>query len=199
MAISKIITDVIEQFKKGENTNAVCDAIDKQIAELVEVFDGIETLTNIDKAEGKQLDAIGDILCLTRAEAALLCGDTIYFEVLEDEPYRRYLKYKAICNASSCNYYSLIESIKAIIGEDTSIVYSEDEDYPATIFLDIAASEDGKIYLEAIPPIKSAGITIRYITSYLGTIEISHDVSVYKTGIACGTHYCGTWPESSDE
>lgn len=197
MAINKIITDVIEQFNSGSVTNALCDAIDRQLEELEEIFNEVLTLTNLDAAEGKQLDAIGDILCLTRAEAALLCGGTIYFKVLDDEPYRKYLKYKAISNASDGTYYTLISSLKQIIGEDTDIVYSEDADYPATILLDIAASDEGKLYLDAIPPIKSAGVQVRYLTSISATIEISHDLSVYKTGIACGTHYCGTWPEES--
>lgn len=195
MAVRKIISDLLEQFKNGATTNAVCDAIDKQLEELEAVFNGILTLTNIDVAEGKQLDAIGDILCLTRAEAALLCGGTIYFKVLDDEPYRKYLKYRAISNAGDGTYYTLISSLKQIIGEDTDIVYSEDEDYPATILLDVAASDDNKIYLDAIPPIKSAGVQVRYLTSISATIEISHDLNVYQTGIACGTHFCGTWPE----
>lgn len=196
MEIKKIITDVIEQFKSGENTNALCNAIDKQISDLMAACDQVQLLTNIDAAEGKQLDNIGDILCLTRSQAALLCGDTIFFEEMTDEPYRRYLKYKAIRDASDCTYYSLISSLKAILGEDASIVYSEDADYPATILLDITPNNDDKVYLDAIPPIKSAGVTVRYITSYGTTIEIAHDLTHYKSEILCGTHYCGTWPEN---
>lgn len=196
MAVRKIIFDLLEQFKNGTITNAVCDAIDSQLVEVEAVFNDILNLTNIDKAKGKQLDAIGDILCLTRAEAALLCGGTIYFKVLDDEPYRKYLKYKAISNAGDGTYYTLISAIKQIVGEDTDITYSEDKDYPATIILDISASDDNKIYLDAIPPIKPAGVQVRYQTSISEAIEISHDLDVYKSdGILCGTHYCYTWPE----
>lgn len=195
MAIKSIEFDLPEQFRGRVNTKALCDVLDKQIAELEEVYSSIEAQTCIDNAVGVQLDRIGEIVGLTRAEAGLLCGQTIYFDVVDDERYRRYLKYKAYKNSNDCTYYSLINSVKAILGESTIIEYTEDPNYPATIILDIQAADSETIYLGDIPPIKPAGVKVEYMVDAFTTIEVSHDIKYYiSDGIYCGTHFCGTYP-----
>lgn len=194
MVIKGIETDLPEQFRNRKNTSALCEVLNKQLSELVSVFDSIEGQTCIDKAVGVQLDRIGEIVGLTRAEAGLLCGQTIYFDVVDDERYRRYLKYKAFRNSNDCTYYSLINSMKAILGSSTVIEYTEDPNFPATIILDIQAEDGETVYLGDIPPIKPAGVKVEYMVEAFTTIELSHDIKYYLSGIACGTHFCGTYP-----
>lgn len=194
MTIKGIETDLPEQFKNRENTAALCEVLNKQLTDIAAVLDAVESQTSIDNAVGVQLDRIGEIVGLTRAEAGLLCGQTIYFDVVDDERYRRYLKYKAFHNSNDCNYYSLINSMKAILGSSTVIEYTEDPDFPATIILDIQAADGETVYLGDIPPIKPAGVKVEYMVEAFTTIEIFHDLKHYLSGIACGTHFCGTYP-----
>lgn len=195
--IKSIESDFPEQFKHRNNTYKICTALDRQINEFANAVEQILSLTNINVATGTQLDRIGEIVGLTRAEAGLLCGQSIYFDVVDDDRYRKYLKYKAFRNSNDCTYYSLINAMKEILGSSTVIEYSEDEGYPATIILDIQPASGETLNLGDIPPIKPAGVKVEYKVDELTTIEISHDIRFYFGGIACGTHYCGTYPPKS--
>lgn len=197
MKIKGVETDLLEQFRNRPNTEALCAAINRQLDILVSVFEQIAFNTNIDNAAGKQLDSIGNIVGLTRAEASLLCGKTIYFESLDDERYRRYLKYKAFRNSNDGTYNSLVKAMQAVLGSDVTIAYEEDKDFPATIILDIMGDNSEKIYLGEIPPIKPAGVSVEYKVKERAKIEVSHILEVYISGIACGTHFCGTYPLKS--
>lgn len=191
-----IITDLLEQFKGKPNIEALCDVFDKQIKELTDAFDAIQYETSLDTAVGKQLDRIGDILGLTRAEAALLCGESIQFEVLNDERYRKYLKYAAYRSSNGCTYYDLIDALKAVWGDSGTIKYIENKNYPATIILDLSTGDGETLHLGDIPAIKPAGVNIEYRTSISSKIKITHEIHWYVGGIACGTHYCGTYPDT---
>lgn len=195
MKIKGIESDLLEQFKGRPNTAVICSAINNQLDMLAEVFEKIAFTADIDTAVGKQLDCIGDIVGLTRAEAGLLCGRTIYFESVDDERYRRYLKYKAFRNSNDCTYNSLVKAMQAILGKDVKIGYEENKDFPATIILDVMG--DGKIYLGEIPPIKPAGVNVEYKVEERTKIEVTHEIKVYISGIVCGTHFCGTYPPNS--
>ena len=137
MKINGIEADLLEQFRGRPNTAALCAAVNRQLNELAEVFGQIAFNTDIDTAIGKQLDYIGDIVGLTRAEAGLLCGQSVYYEPVDDERYRRYLKYKAFQNSSDGTYYSLVKAMQTILGGGSKIDYTEDENFPATIIFDI--------------------------------------------------------------
>lgn len=197
MKIKGIETDFPEQFKNRKNLTALCVAFNRQFTELADVFQAVCDSSDIDRASGAQLDKIGDIVGLTRAQAGLLCGQTIYFDVVDDERYRRYLKYKAFRNSNDCTYYSLITSLKAILGNDVQIEYREDKEFPATVIVDVSADGDGTVYLGEIPPIKPAGVGVEYQVESHATIEVSHEIFIYTSGIACGTHFCGTYPPKS--
>lgn len=195
MEIKSVLTDFPEQFKKGQNFNALCRAFDNQFKAITDTLEQIMSGTNIETATGKQLDMIGDIVGLTRAEAGLLCGQTIYFDVVDDDRYRKYLKYKALRNSSDGTYYSLITALKAILGSSAEIQYTEDPNYPATIILDINTGAGDNIYLVYIPPIRPAGVNVEYKIDAKATIEVSHEVVVsHSDYIFCGTHFCGTYP-----
>lgn len=194
MKINGIETDLLEQFRDRPNTAALCAAINKQLNALAEVFEQIAYNTNIDTATGRQLDNIGDIVGLTRAEAGLLCGQSVYYEPVDDERYRRYLKYKAFQNSSDGTYYSLVKAMQTILGRGSKIDYVEDENYPATIIFDIGTGATNELSLSGIPPIKPAGVSVEYKVDTKSTIELSHEIRYYIGGVACGTLYCGQYP-----
>lgn len=194
MKINKIETDLLEQFRNRKNIDAICNALDKQTQALSEAFNAIAYETNIDAAVGKQLDRIGNIVGLTRAEAGVLCGQTGYFDIVDDEMYRKYLKYKAFRNSSDCTYQSLITALRAILGETAEIDYEEDENFPATIILEVRTGKD-EVSIGGIPPLKPAGVSIEYKIDTRATLELSHSIKYYYSQLACGTINCGEWPK----
>ena len=194
MKINGIEADLLEQFRGRPNTAALCAAVNRQLNELAEVFGQIAFNTDIDTAIGKQLDYIGDIVGLTRAEAGLLCGQSVYYEPVDDERYRRYLKYKAFQNSSDGTYYSLVKAMQTILGGGSKIDYTEDENFPATIIFDINTGGSNELSLSGIPPIKPAGVSVEYKVDTRSTIELSHKIRYYIGGGACGTLYCGQYP-----
>ena len=212
MSLDKLIKDFPFQFRGKEKIEALCNALDRQYAELFDVFSSVKLDTSIDNAVGKQLDYIGDVVGLTRAEGALLCGNEIYFEVLDDDRYRSYLKYKAYKNANNCTYEDVINQLKTILGED-GFLYSEDINYPATILITVNRNKEGAVSLVSIPTVSPAGVSVLYSDKIAKTITVGYEmkeqlenikatvsISVDEIAIArsidmfCGTFYCGTRP-----
>lgn len=192
-----ISTDLLEQFKGKPNIEALCKVLDNQIKQLTDTFDKIEYETSLDTARGKQLDKIGEIVGLTRAEGALLCGEKINFNVLDDARYRKYLKYAAYMGSNSCTYYDLINSLQMVWGDTGTVKYIEDSTKPATIVLELSTGNEETLHLGDIPSIKPAGVDIQYRISLTRKIRIAHEIHFYTSGIACGTHYCGTYPSKA--
>ena len=193
MVLDNLIKDFPAQFQGKKKIEALCSAFDEQVAELLDVFASIREDTSLDNAEGKQLDLIGDIVGLTRAEGALLCGKEIYFNVLEDDRYRPYLKYKAYKNSNSCTYSDIIKELNIVAGID-NIRYEEDEEYPATFMLSVPLS-DKQIDIGSIPTLAPAGVSVLYKFSLGSTINVKMipTINVAST-VYCGTFNCGTHP-----
>lgn len=197
-----MVLDVLDnilpnQFKGKKNIEALLYAFDKQSEELIDVFYSIKFETALDTAVGKQLDRIGEIVGLTRAEASLLSGSETYFNFLEDERYRAYLKYKAYKNSNNCTYDDLIKELLLIWGVD-KVVYEESDDYPASAILTIPLSNDGEVNsIGQIPTLASAGVSVIYKYKGGATINVSMVSDIHVTRIApCGTFYCGTFPRT---
>lgn len=214
-AIQPVLTDLLDQFKNGAQedhsaTKAICDAVDRQIKDIMAALDSILLFTNLDVATGVTLDHIGDILCLSRAQASFIVGNAVYYEVQEDdEVYRKYLKYKALQNVSQGTYDDVLKAIQAVLDDSTQVDCYEDPEYPATIFVTITdttdTDEDGnstnsnsadKMYLETIPPIHPAGVLVYYRSQHDVSIELSFDRAAYAREVQyCGTLRCGTYPD----
>lgn len=197
-SIKSVITDLLEQFKGKPNIDGVSAAVDRQIQELVDAYNQIQYETALYTAYGVQLDKIGDIVGLTRAEAGLLCGDTIYLDVLDDETYRKYLKYQAFKNSNDCTYYDLVKAMKMVWDVD-EIDYIEDPDYPATIILSTPTMSGGEpVDLSEIPPIHPAGVGLTFLFLVKTVIEVHCTISYISYGTPlCGTIDCGTYPETA--
>ena len=94
----------------------------------------METLLYIETAEGINLDRIGEIVVLSRADAGLLAAQAgnLDFDVIDDARYRKYLKYKILANTSNATYKDIITAVKMIWGVD-KVSYSENLDGPASL------------------------------------------------------------------
>lgn len=191
-----LINDFPEQFKEKKLILGLTRAFDKQLGELLGVFQQLQTDLSLDHAEGKQLDLIGDIVGLTRAEAGLLCGDEIFFPILEDRRYRQYLKYKAYKNSNNCTYYDLIQQLQTVWGVD-EIQYEEDELYPATIIVtaSLLTPEGGPADISYVPSVHPAGVGFLYRYRLKYVIQVGKLLTLYGyEQPMCGAVVCGVYP-----
>lgn len=125
--------DVPEQFKNQRNIKVLLDALAAQLDDLATFFRDLITARTIAAAQGKQLDYIGDIVDLTRAEAtAISTRDSI----MDDDMYRRYLLYKIALNMSNCTLQDIYDAINNFA--DDVAFYSEDPAHQATIILKVS-------------------------------------------------------------
>lgn len=122
--------DVPEQFKRQPNIKVLLDALAAQLDELATFYRDLLTARTIANAEGKQLDYIGDIVCLTRAEASAISASS---GIMDDDLYRRYLLYKISLNTSSCTLQDIYDAVHAFSSDIA--LYSEDIMHQATIIL----------------------------------------------------------------
>ena len=60
------LEDIPQQFRSKKNIGVLIRAFARQMDELQVVFDDLRTKRDIDTAEGKNLDRVGDIVVLTR-------------------------------------------------------------------------------------------------------------------------------------
>lgn len=156
-----MIEDFPSQFKGKPKIEALCACFDRQFAEIEQCFQQLLLLLDIEKAEGKQLDRIGDIVVLSRAQAGLLAaqGGNIDFDVIDDVRYRKYLKYKILANTSNATYRDIITAVKTIWDVD-KVSYNENVDGPAslTVSFPYAYKPGEDIFL--LPPLVAAGVGI---------------------------------------
>lgn len=199
--IEGVESDLLEQFKRGKNTLAICSAIDRQIEALVRAFGDIKSKTNFDKAEGNGLDLIGTIVDLSRAEAGLLSGETeIPYAVLSDDKYRKFLKYQAYRNANGCSYYDLVNAMRVIWGDATKIHYSEEASYPATILIELEPEHtDEPTDIRYVPLFRPAGVGILYRSTISTVITVSSLLTIHvaQDYPLCGNVLCGTLYEQA--
>ena len=144
-----------EQFRNKPNIEVIIESYAKQLEEVAAMFRQISELSSFDAAIGAQLDGIGDIVVLSRPESALYAGG-IDFDVIDDDRYRIFLKYKAMRNSSQCTFPELVAACKLLYDAET-VYYWEDEAYPATFFLNIGA----KFNEEILKLLQSSQLTIK--------------------------------------
>lgn len=199
MVLEPLIKDFPEQFKTKEKIGILTRAFDRQLKELEEVFDQIRVMTTLDYAVGKQLDYAGDIVGLTRAEAGLLCGDEIFFDIIDDDRYRQYLKYKAYKNSNKCTYYDLINQLQ-MVWNAGEIGYEEDPDYPATIIVtaSLLTPEGGPADISFVPSVHPAGVGFLYRYRLKYVIQVGKELTLWAyEQPMCGQVVCGVFPTVS--
>lgn len=198
MYLDKILSEFPQQFKGQKNIEVVIRAFSKQLEELREMFADLEQLRSLESAKGKQLDGVGDIVVLSRSQAGLLAGEKITFPVIDDDRYKKYLKYKVLKNTNTCTYYDIIYGLTMLYGKAIEpVYYSEDPDLPATIILEMPLLKPGGVpaTLGDVPPIKAAGVAIQIMYRIKAMVEIRSFITFGEYEFQqCGEHLCGTLP-----
>lgn len=167
----RLQADLIEQFRGKPNIEALLRVLETQLDELYAFFDDLRDLRNVADAMGNQLDGIGDIVELTRADAGSLSAIANPGQNLDDEVYRTFLFYKIWKNTNTCTYPDIIKSFQMFW--DLPLYYSEDPDEPATMILssDILKPEDNSYKLLTAPMIKAAGVKLIVRTVTLADVS----------------------------
>lgn len=199
MMLDTLLKDFPEQFKDKRLVSVLTSAFDRQLQELHEVFLSLHTDLALDNAVGEQLDRAGDIVGLTRAEAGLLCGDEIFFDIIDDDRYRQYLKYKAYKNSNNCTYYDLISQLQTVWGIN-EVQYEEDEDYPATIIVSasLLTPEGGGANISFVPSVHPAGVGFLYRYRLKYVIQVGKHLALYGyEQPMCGMLLCGVHPTTA--
>lgn len=107
----QLYDDTIDQFRDKKRIKDLLDVIAKQLQEVSDFYCQLKYERCLSEAVGKQLDGLGDILCLNRIEAGLLTKKPSEIIVMEDEKYRKYLYYKVLKNNTKTVYKEIIKGL----------------------------------------------------------------------------------------
>ena len=156
----KLRQDLVEQFKEKPVIDAPLCAIGGQLTDLHRFFTALRDERGVQSAVGKQLDGVGDIVCLSRAEAGALSCTAGSDYTLSDEQYREYLIFKIWKNTNTCTYKNIVTALKMFWPKP--LYYQERPDVPATINFrtDALGLEEEINKLVKAPLVKPAGVRI---------------------------------------
>ena len=111
LIIDEWMRDMPQQFLGKKNIEVLVAAFSRQLQEIRQVFDDMNTKVDLDTAVGQNLDYVGTIIPLSRKEAGELAGINDTDPVISDERYRQFLRYKLLVNTNECTYYDLMEGL----------------------------------------------------------------------------------------
>lgn len=194
--LDKWIEDLPQQFQGKDNIEILIKAFSKQIEELIEVFNQLDTQTDLESAVGKNLDMVGDIVTLTRKEAGILAGIDVEDPVISDERYRQFLKYQMLVNTNECTYKDLMDGL-ALLWDVSPIYYLEDPALPAVIILTMPFLTPGgrTVTLGEVPMVKPAGVRIEFQYYIKVIVEIAFNFWISSYDVPhCNTIVCGEYP-----
>ncbi len=176
----RILQEFPQQFQSRQTISILVRALARQLDELYQVFDGLMRMRSVDTAQGAQLDGAGDIVVLSRSDAMRLIKGAITYDIIDDEHYRHYIRYKILKNTSTCTYYDIIAAIQMLWGAE-DIEYYENPMEPATMTITFP-EPDGAVELDDIPPIKAAGVGVHIrATSRVKVNQNLYAGSVFRT------------------
>lgn len=151
----KLQDDFPEQFHHQSKIRVLVEAMAKQLNDVYAFFNSLIADRILSTAVGAQLDGIGDIVKLTRAEAMGLSDGS---REMDDELYRRYLAYKISVNTATCTVQDIYSAI-AMFAKDVA-VYKEDPEHPATITLIL--SDELEAMMRGFKFAKPAGVALEF-------------------------------------
>ena len=160
--------DLIEQFRGKPYIEALAEVIAVELQAVYDFFEQMRSNRDLYTAVGKQLDGVGDIAVLSRAQAGEFAGRAGLVnpsEEITDDVYRRYLIYKILKNNCDCTYPDIIKAFRMFWNKP--LYYSETPEHPAVMFLEtgLLSPEDHAERLLGAPVIKAAGVGIRATSS----------------------------------
>lgn len=194
--LDKWLQDIPQQFQGKRNIEVLISAFAKQLQELEQVFEDLNTKTDLETATGQNLDMVGTIIPLTRKEAGELAGIGVTDPAISDERYRQFLKYKNLVNTNRCTYYDLMTGLQ-LLWDVQPVYYIEDPDMPATIILTMPFLKPGGevVRLGEVPMIKPGGVRIEFQYQIKVVVEtlVNWIYRVYDVPL-CNTKLCGQYP-----
>lgn len=158
----KLNQDLLEQFRGKKNIAVVANSYAKQLQEVHDFLESLLQLLDIDACTGAQLDIIGDIVVLSRYDARVIVERSYDGEALDDDLYRKLIKWKILLNTNDCTYWSIMKGIKMFWGK-TPVYYKTDPEIPATILLStppLDPSTNPRELLE-MPIIRPGGVDLK--------------------------------------
>jgi len=162
--LRKLQDDLIEQFRGQPKIAVFQKAVARQFEELYAFYYQLYILQWLDKAEGAQLDGIGNIVDLSRTDALIWANMAGLNAPMDDALYRMYLLFKIFLNTSEGTYGDVVRTLK-MFWPDTSFFYSEYVDIPATMFFtseSLPLTTDLRI-LRIVTRVKAAGVALKFI------------------------------------
>lgn len=167
------IRDLPQQFQGKKYIEIFINAFARQLDELLKTFEELNLKTDLENAEGVNLDLVGNILNLTRKDAQIILMSVDNKEI-NDEMYRKVLKYGTLKNNSDCTYYDIVESIN-ILWKANYVRYIESPNRPATIciMLPETSIDDADPAIGKVLTIKPAGVAMIYTIEYVIKTDIS--------------------------
>lgn len=175
-----------EQFKGKHNIEVLIRAFAEELEKVEMAFQQLETMRFMKTAFGKQLDGIGEIVNLTRAESTAYVND-VDFDVLDDERYRLFLMYKAIRNANYCTFPELIE-ICRLLYDAKLLYYKEFDEHPAHFQVSVGARFDEwmlKMLNNANLTVKPGGVSVEmkfFELDFFGFRDLNKEVLGFGEG-----------------
>ena len=162
--LEKLRNDLIEQFKGKQNIEVLQAALARQLADVYVFFEELNSLLRINSAEGVQLDGIGDIVVMSRAEALAISKKAGQTVPMDDETYRLYLKWKNALNTTNCTHKDRHSAMR-MFWDKSPIYYSEKPEHPATIYLTIseAITDSEAEIFQIASSVKAAGVAVNFI------------------------------------
>lgn len=158
----KLNQDLLEQFRGKKNIAVVANSYAKQLQEVHDFLESLLQLLDIDACTGAQLDIIGDIVVLSRYDARVIVERSYDGEALDDDLYRKLIKWKILLNTNDCTYWSIMKGIK-MFWDKTPVYYKTDPEIPATILLStppLDPSTNPRELLE-VPIIRPGGVDLK--------------------------------------
>ena len=171
----KWLADIPSQFRGQPNISAFISAFSKQLDEVTQMMTDVTWMTDLDSAEGKNLDRIGEIVNITRQEAyQLLDPNTI--SVIDDDIFRAVLRFKILKNNTDGTYKDIMKGLHYLWDyRHADLTYEEnpwDEERnrkaPATLLLGVNDIPSDAIDPLIVKPmvIKPGGVKIDFTVSY---------------------------------
>jgi len=179
--LEKLRADMLEQFRGKPNIEAFNKALARQLSELHGFFAQLLSLRSLQGSEGAQLDGIGSIVALSRADALSVAQTAEKHVPMDDATYRLYLIWKKSLNTTGCTHKDVYGALK-MFWDKTPLYYSEDPAQPATMIYTVprAASEHEKAVFRIASMVKAAGVSLHFI--FPGD---EYSVTDYSGGAAC--------------
>lgn len=166
------VEDIPCQFRGKPNITAIINAFSRQVEELLEVNRQLVELTDLDTAEGKNLDMLGDVVNVSRKDAYVLLNREATVEIT-DAMYRNVLRFQALKNNSDANYLDIMKGLH-LLWSNARIHYAEAVREPASIEVSIEDITTDEADPALVRPmvIRAGGVKILFRSSYTDKLDM---------------------------